>query len=116
MTGFFAGLSGEDRTPGLLNPIQARYQSALHPVIFQTLNVLFHKMSALSRGKCNKDKYRPDCGQPQKKENQQRTEYRPEFRTEQFRQTGRTGYCKDTLPAAQIIRQHVLFGTITNRL
>ncbi len=28
-----AGLSGETRTPGLLNPIQARYQSALHPDI-----------------------------------------------------------------------------------
>ena len=27
------GLSGETRTPGLLNPIQARYQSALHPDI-----------------------------------------------------------------------------------
>ena len=27
----FSGLSGETRTPGLLNPIQARYQTALHP-------------------------------------------------------------------------------------
>ena len=28
---FIAGPSGESRTHGLLNPIQARYQTALHP-------------------------------------------------------------------------------------
>ena len=30
---FFFGPSGESRTHGLLNPIQARYQTALHPDI-----------------------------------------------------------------------------------
>ncbi len=29
----FLGPSGESRTHGLLNPIQARYQTALHPDI-----------------------------------------------------------------------------------
>ena len=32
-TWFFFGPSGESRTHGLLNPIQARYQTALHPDI-----------------------------------------------------------------------------------
>ena len=32
---FFGGLGEKIRTSGLLNPIQARYQTALHPVMFR---------------------------------------------------------------------------------
>ena len=36
------GPSGESRTHGLLNPIQARYQTALHPVNRAVLNQLYY--------------------------------------------------------------------------
>ena len=36
------GPSGESRTHGLLNPIQARYQTALHPVNRAVSNQLYY--------------------------------------------------------------------------
>ena len=47
----FLCLGGEIRTLGLLNPIQARYQAALHPEIFRSsvssANVYYYSMQKL---------------------------------------------------------------------
>ena len=50
-TGGF-GPSGESRTHGLLNPIQARYQTALHPVIpgRQSANIIIPARMAFVKG------------------------------------------------------------------
>ena len=40
------GPSGESRTHGLLNPIQARYQTALHPVGMNYITMTAIKMQA----------------------------------------------------------------------
>ena len=41
------GLSGETWTPGLLNPIQARYQTALHPDNYYIMPYLMHFVNSL---------------------------------------------------------------------
>lgn len=48
--GFLNGPSGESRTHGLLNPIQARYQTALHPDICRFLRqvILYDAIEHLS--------------------------------------------------------------------
>ena len=47
------GPSGESRTHGLLNPIQARYQTALHPVNQAVSNQLYYYSGF--KGECQQD-------------------------------------------------------------
>ena len=51
--GWRFGPSGESRTHGLLNPIQARYQTALHPVNRAVSNQLYYYSGF--EGECQQD-------------------------------------------------------------